>query len=438
MTQGEDVQTGKEDFSISALSIAFALCVLAPAMAADGSDPATDAGKIAEYMKTLPAATPPVYDEVQRLALAANPLGCEDHPHAPGGGGGSAGGPGTPAYLWQRDGKPQIIEDYREKRAFYGCLDWHSAVNSTWMMVSLIKADPTIAVAPAIRLEFDQHIQKDNIDGEIAYFKGLKGPLADFEKPYGYAWLMKLYGEAKSWDDPEGRRMAATLEPFARWIIDNYVAYLKSLNYPIRVGLHPNTALDMIFTLDYTNETHDKATENVVHDTALRLFGNDKHCATAAEPVFGDFASPCLVEAALMGRILTADAYGKWLDGFLPPVYAPEFQVYNKDIDAINGNNRDTTGTDEEGLPNAHLVGLNYQRAADFVMIANGLPKDDPRVAAYRRLGSISAKQGFDKIGTAGYLGTHWIATYALMYENLVNITPATPPEKLHADSGKK
>lgn len=412
------------------------LCVAGAPLLAQRSEPATDPVQIAEYLKTLPNQAPPEYTEVERLALAANPLGCEDHPQAPGGGG--AGGPGARTYLWQREGKPQILEEYDKKRAFYGCLDWHSSVNSMWMMVSLIKQDPTIAVAPAIRLDFDDHIQKENIDGEIAYFKALKGPLADFEKPYGYAWLLKLYGEAKSWDDPEGKRMAATLEPFATWIDQNYIAYLNSLNYPIRVGLHPNTALDMIFTLDYTNETHDAATEKVVHDTAIRLFGNDKECATASEPVFGNFASPCLAEAALMGRVLTPDAYSKWLDTFLPPVYAPEFQVYVKEIDAMHGDNRDTTGSDEEGLPNAHLVGLSYQRAADMVMIANGLPQEDPRVAVYRKLASIDAKQGFDKIGTAGYLGTHWIATYALMYENLVNRSSATPPEKLHGGTGRK
>jgi len=397
-----------------ALRTVLTLCLAgAASLGAQSSDPA----KVAEYLKSMPTAKPPAFDEVQRLALAANPLGCEDHPHA-------AGGVARP-YLWQRDGKPEILEDYDKKRAFYGCLDWHSSANSMWMMVSLMKQDPTIAVAPAIRLEFENHIKKENIDGEIAYFQGLKGPLADFEKPYGYAWLMKLYGEAKSWDDPEGKRMAAVIEPFHKWINENYIAYLKSLNYPIRVGLHPNTALDMIFTLDYTNQTHDTATATVIHDTAVRLFGNDKHCATGAEPVFGDFASPCLVEAALMGRVLDTAAYSKWLDTFLPPVYAPEFQVYTNEIDAIHGNNRDTTGTDEEGLPNAHLVGLNYQRAADFVMIANGLPKDDPRVPVYRRMASISAKQGYDKIGTAGYLGTHWIATYALMYENLASASAA-------------
>jgi hypothetical protein len=394
-----------------------------PALMAQPSDPA----KIAEYLKSMPTGGPPVYDEVERIALAANPLGCEDHPHA-GGGGGGRGGAAT--YLWQREGKPEILEDYDKKRAFYGCLDWHSGVNSTWMMVSLIKADPTIAVAPAIRLEFENHIAKSNIDGEIAYFTGLKGTQADFEKPYGYAWLLKLYGEAKTWDDPEGKRMTATLDPFAKWIREQFIAYLQSLNYPIRVGLHPNTALDMNFVLDYTDETKDTEMVKVIHDTALRLFTGDKHCATAAEPVFGDFASPCLSEAALMGRVLTPEAYSKWLDTFFPPVYAPEFQVYAQEVDALHGTNRDTTGIPDGDQPNAHLVGLNLQRAAQFVTIANGLPKDDPRVPVYRRFASLAAKQGFEKIGSAGYLGTHWIATYALMYENVANAAPPPAPGK--------
>jgi hypothetical protein len=418
-------------------TVLITLCVTAaPWLRAQDSDAAqaTDPTKIADYLKTLPAANPPEYTEVQRLALAANPIGCEDHPHAP-----RLGVADDPrqAYLWQPQGSQQILEDYPRHRAFYGCLDWHSAVNSTWMMVSLIKSDPTIEVAPAIRLELESHIQKSNIDGELAYFKDLKGREADFEKPYGYAWLIKLYGEAKTWDDPEGKRVALTLEPLAKWMTEQYILYLRSLNYPVRVGLHPNTALDMNFVLDSTNETHDTATQAVIHDTALRLFGKDQDCATASEPVFGTFASPCLAEAALMGRVLDPAAYSKWLDAFLPPVYSDLFQGYAKSIDDMHGDNVDQTGTDAEGLPNAHLVGLNYQRAADFEMIANGLPKDDPRVSVYRRLANISANQGYAKIGTAGYLGTHWIATYALMYENLAN-APAAPSQTMHAAAGKK
>ena len=389
----------------------------------------SDSAKIHDYLKSLPAPASPAYGEVQRLALAANPLGCEDHPHS--------AGMIRPGYLWQRDGKPQILDDYDKHRAFYGCLDWHSGVNSTWMMISLIKGDPTIAVAPAIRNELASHFQKSNIDGELEFFTKLRGQGADFEKPYGYAWLLKLYGELKTWNDPDGQRAATVLEPLAKWMSEQYVLYLHSLNYPVRVGLHPNTALDMGFVLDYTNLVQDKTLETAVHETALRLFGNDTHCATGSEPVFGDFASPCLTEAALMGRVMTPESYAKWLDTFFPPVYSEEFQPYSKDIDAVHGNNRDTTGTDEEGLPNAHLIGLNFQRAADFMTIAESLPKDDPRVAVYQRLGTINGKQGYDKIGAAGYLGTHWLATYALLYENLVHGSASPSPNKTQASISK-
>ena len=176
------------------LSKILSLCLAGTtSLLAQGNDNA----KIRDYLKSLPMPTAPAYDEVQRLALAANPLGCEDHPHSP--------GMVRPGYLWQREGKPQIIDDYENHREFYGCLDWYSAVNSTWMMISLIKADPTIAVAPAIRNELTSHFQKPNIDGELDFFTKLKGQGADFEKPYGYAWLLKLYGELKPGMTPMGR-----------------------------------------------------------------------------------------------------------------------------------------------------------------------------------------------------------------------------------------
>jgi Protein of unknown function (DUF2891) len=403
----------KHFFGLAAVVLVVGAAVAAKPVPAQGADGA----QVVAYVKSLGEVTPPAYTEPARLALAANPLGCEEHPHAPGPGG--LGEPRSAAYLWQRDGAPQISADYDRHHAFYGCLDWHSSVNSTWMMVSLIKSDPTIGVAPSIRQELSYHIEKENIDGEMDYFTHLTGVGADFEKPYGYAWLLKLYGELKSWDDPDGRRASVVMEPMATWFAKAFEDYLNTLNYPIRVGLHPNTALDMGFVLDYVANTHDQVMEENIRKNAMRLFGNDKHCPTAAEPVFGDFASPCLAEAAVMGRILGPKEYAKWLTDFLPPVYSQDFAGYGKDIDAVHGNNRDTTGTDEEGLPNAHLIGLNFQRAADLMWISRSLPAADPRVEAYRKLADINGKQGYSKIGLGGYLGTHWLATYALMYENL-------------------
>lgn len=402
---------------VRTIVIAGCAASLAALIAAQASAQTVDNAKLAAYSKALSNIKPPQYTETERLALVADPLGCEDHPQASGPGGFSIARPAS--YLWQREGQPQIADNYYEDRAFYGCFDWHSAVNSDWMMVSLMKHDPTIVVGPDIRRVLADHLGKSNVKGEMDFFTHLEGVGADYEKPYGYAWLLKLYGELKSWNDPDGQRAAAALEPMATWFAKAFTDYLNSLNYPIRVGRHPNTAMDMNFVLDYVDNTHDAAMQETIHKTAMRLFGNDKHCPTQMEPVFGDFASPCLVEAALMGRVMDHQEYAKWLTDFLPPVYSPAFAGYGKDIDAMHGDNRDTFGTEEQGLPNSHLLGLNFQRAADLMWISINLPPDDPRVPAYRKLADINGRQGYQKIGMGGYLATHWISTYAVMYENL-------------------
>lgn len=58
---------------------------------------------------------------------------------------------------------------------FMAVLTGTPLVNSTWMMISLIRADPTIAVAPAIRNELTSHFQKTNIDGELIFLLSSRG-----------------------------------------------------------------------------------------------------------------------------------------------------------------------------------------------------------------------------------------------------------------------
>ncbi|MGH9596380.1 MAG: DUF2891 family protein, partial [Edaphobacter sp.] len=79
----------------------------------------------------------------------------------------------------------------------------------------------------------------------------------------------------------------------------------------------------------------------------------------------------------------------------------------------------------------SRLIGLNFQRAADLLTISQALPKDDPRVGAFKQLATINAKNGYDKIGDAGYEGQHWLATFAVLYENAAKgPAPLVPPEK--------
>jgi hypothetical protein len=369
-------------------------------------------------LRSLPDVAPPVFDEALIVTLAALPLSCIDHPFDT---------PDHPHnYLWVHDSPRHIVDDYTRTRAFYGCYDWHSAVNSTWVLVALLKQYPNLTLAPIIRQRITEHLGPTNIAGEIAFFNAatdLAGK--NFERPYGFAWLLKLHGELATWNDPDGIVLAANLKPLAQQFSEKLVAYFNGLSYPIRVGTHPNTALSMNFVLDYTAAVDDPALKAAVHSAAMRLFSNDKDAPTAYEPCHNDFLSPCLTEAMLMARILDAPTYLTWLNGFLPPIDSPGFQIYASEIETdhatVSGSNADAK--DKDGLlgSKSHLIGLALQRAECLHRIAAALPPKDPRVPVYRRIASINAQNGFRKLGDAGYFGQHWLATYAVLYMQAAN-----------------
>jgi len=395
---------------------------LGPAGWADGVDPR----KVSEYLKTLPAVTAPVYDEAKRETLAASAISCTDHPDE------------APAnrnnYLWQYSKPAQLLDGYDKNRAFYGCVDWHSAVGSIWTLMSLRKQDPKISLASAIKDIATNHFKKTNMDGELAFFNEQKGPDANFEKPYGYAWVLKLYGEVKGSNSADDKKVAEALMPLAKWMSERYVFYLYDLKYPYRTGVESNSAWSMSLALDGANLSEDTTLKTAIHANAMRLFEKDKNCSTNFEPQNTDLISSCLTEAALMGRVMDQASYVKWLDGFLPPVYSDEFQVYAKDVDMSHTN---TAGPDAQVqlAAEGHLIGLNFQRATALLTIAQALPKDDARGEVFRRLAVMSATHGYAKFGNAGYEGQHWLSTFALLFENAMKgPVPLAPPEKPKTD----
>jgi hypothetical protein len=388
--------------------------------AAQGSDPA----KVAAYLGTLPAVTVPAFDEARRETLAAAAIGCEDRPEeAP---------VNRNNYLWQYEKPAQLLEGYDKNRAFFGCSDWHDAVGSMWALMSLLRQDPKIGVASGIKDIATTHFKKPNMDGEYAFFTTPSPPgsvQSNFEEPYGYAWLLKLYGETKGYDNADGKKLATALTPLAKWMSERYVFYLYNLKFPFRTGVETNTAFSMSLTLDGVSLSEDATLKTAVKANALRLFEKDKKCPTGMEPQNTDLISSCLTEAALMGRVMDQASYVKWLDEFLPPVDSDAFQVYARDVDISH---MSTTGADAQVQMNAasHKVGLCFERAAELMQIAQELPKEDARVAVFRRLAAINAQHGYDKFGATGYEGQHWLPYFALLYENAAMGPAPTEPMK--------
>ena len=80
--------------------------------------------------------------------------------------------------------------------AFHGCFDWHSAVHSHPCLVRALRLFDHPAESEVIDA-IDARLTPDNIKREVAFFEKRE----TFEKPYGWAWLLRLAAELHLWDD---------------------------------------------------------------------------------------------------------------------------------------------------------------------------------------------------------------------------------------------
>ena len=369
---------------------------------------APNAGRLAAYAKSLPEANVPGFGVNEATMLAAWPLACIDRPQA---------APEGAQYLWLYGAQPQLPNDYAKTRAFYSCFDWHSAVNSLWTMVALSKDYPDLPLFKLAHEKLTEHLGEKNIAGEVEFFKQSKA----FERPYGYAWLLKLYAEIKTWNDPDAQKLATHLDPLVKLFSPKLVDYYDHLLYPSRPGVHPNTALTMTLVLDYTTVVPDDKLRDSVLRNASRLFLADQQCPTAFEPGGTEFLSPCLAEAHLMSRVLPQAQYVAWLDNFLPPLESPQFQTLAKAVDVSS------LKTEEELAGKSHLIGLAFQRAMAMLAIADALPANDRRRPVLHKLADINAAHGLNALSDAGYFGSHWLATYAVLYLRAARHAPPQP-----------
>ena len=287
--------------------------------------------------------------------------------------------------------------------AFYGSFDWHSCVHMHWLLARVRRLIPGLPQHDAIVDLFDRHLTPANICQECAYLE--RPESRSFERTYGWAWLLELAHELRRANDADAQRWAAALAPLADAIVRRYLAYLPLQRYPLRIGMHANSAFGLLFALDYARTAKESALEALCLDTARRWFGNDRDAPAAWEPSGADFLSPALVEANLMRRILQPREFAEWLDQFLPmlawgepaALFAP-------------------AAVDDRSDPFiVHLDGLNFSRAWSFRGIAAALPADDPRIVVLRDAADRHLGAGIKGLTSGEYVGEHWLATFATL-----------------------
>jgi len=286
--------------------------------------------------------------------------------------------------------------------AFYGCFDWHSTVHGHWMLVHLLKTFPNLPEERAIREALDANLTEKNIAGEVAYLK--QANRASFERTYGWAWLLKLAEELRGWNEEDGKRWAKNLQPLAAGFVEKYVAFLPKQNYPIRTGVHPNTAFGLAFALDYARAAGDRKLESLIIERSRTYFARDVNYPAAWEPGGEDFFSPALMEADLMRRVMSKTEFANWFRHFLPGI------ARNQPKQLL----QPAIVTDRTDPKLVHLDGLNLSRAWCMRSIAATLPANDPARKILTRSATAHAQAALPYVASGNYEGEHWLASFAV------------------------
>ena len=286
--------------------------------------------------------------------------------------------------------------------AFYGCFDWHSSVHGHWMLVRLLRLFPNLPEAPAIRKAVSANLGRENILAETAYLK--QKNRQSFERTYGWAWLLKLAEELHLSSDPDAKSWAKNLQPLVDELVKSYLLFLPKQTYPIRTGVHPNTAFGLAFAFDYAWTVGDEKLASLIAERSRTYFGNDANYPAAWEPGGEDFFSPALMEADLMRRVLRPAEFRRWFQRFLPQLASGSPKTL------LNP----ATVTDRTDPKIVHLDGLNLSRAWCMRSIAAALPANAPARKTLAHAARLHAADALAHVASGDYAGEHWLASFAV------------------------
>ncbi|MGB0788547.1 MAG: DUF2891 domain-containing protein [Marinirhabdus sp.] len=333
---------------------------------------------------------PPPFTVAQANKLIALPLHCVTTQY--------------PNKLGQTIGAASDLQQPSELHPlFYGCFDWHSAVHGYWSMVVLLKQFPQMEAAKTVEAILNKNITPEKVAAEVAYFQ--KELNKNYERTYGWAWLLKLAGALHTWDSPQAKKWAENLQPLTRLIAQRYIEFLPKLVYPIRVGEHTNTAFGLAFAHDYARAVGNDSLKTAIENRARHFFNNDTACPIAWEPSGYDFLSPCLEEVDMMRRTLPKNEFLPWLQKFQPELLRAGYTLPVAEV------------SDRTDGKLVHLDGLNFSRA----WVLYGLADQYPQYAHLKNMANRHLAHSYPNLIGDSYEGGHWLgsfAIYALMEAN--------------------
>lgn len=287
---------------------------------------------------------------------------------------------------------------------FGGSFDWHSCVHQTWLIARLLRRLPGLAGEREAVAVLDRLLTTEHGQSEATFFT--RPHNARWERPYGWAWLLTLDAELRTWGDANALRWAQALAPLTTVIREGWLRWIAGATRPVRAGLHQNTAFSCGLVLDAARALEDGELFEVTTAAAMRHFAGDEEYG-AYEPDAADFLSPALCEADLLRRVLSPEDFASWFAGFLPDLSGARGRVLRTPVVVEDG-------SDPAG---AHLIGLNLSRAWCWRAIADALPGDHELVSLAEAASAAHREAGWRSVFGEGYAATHWVGSFAAYLE---------------------
>lgn len=327
-----------------------------------------------------------VVDARLQRALAEYPLDCieTEYPH----------------YQHSVESPDAEISPSESHPVFYGCFDWHSAVHSHWCLIRQLRLFDDHPERDEIIARLDGRFSEESIEQEVTYLE--ENP--NFEKPYGWAWLLRLASELALWDEPRSAVWRDQLSPLESKIVSLVETEFLTQERPFRVGTHHNSAFALAFVLDYANVTGNESLAAETRETAAEFFSDDEDYPVEYEPMGWDFLSPALTEADLMRRVLDDEEFLDWIDSFFPDLTRSPYRAV---LDPI-----DVDPDPQEGVA-LHLVGLNLSKAWCLIGLAETLG-EHPYSERFEASAKRHARAGLERAFTDDYAGSHWLSSFVL------------------------
>lgn len=294
-----------------------------------------------------------------------------------------------------------LLEPQALHPAFYGSYDWHSAVHMHWLLVMLLSRFSDLPEAHEIGLALSRHFTSDNIEIEARYFR--QPTNRAFERTYGWAWLLKLQTALidGSATHPNIGTWRDRVQPLTELIVQRYLEFLPLQQFPIRAGVHGNSAFGLLLALEYAQIARHRELADAVLAKSLEWYGRDRAYPAHYEPGGDDFLSGGLMEAALMRQVFGHEEFSTWWDKFCP------------DATGLSAWLMPVQVTDRSDGKLAHLDGLNLARAWCWAMLHSALPAPLAATAVSALDGQLAASLPNATCGH--YAGTHWLASFALL-----------------------